>query len=55
MMHELYNTFYVQVAILDPDTTLDFESLAHGVTKSLPSYARPLFVRIVKHLDMTGK
>ncbi|XP_035706331.1 long-chain fatty acid transport protein 4 isoform X4 [Folsomia candida] len=41
-------------AILDPDASLDFDSLAHGVTKSLPSYARPLFVRIVKHLDMTG-
>jgi solute carrier family 27 fatty acid transporter 1/4 len=42
-------------AILDPEGSLDFTSLASGVTKSLPSYARPLFVRIVKQLDMTGK
>jgi len=42
-------------AILDPEGTLDFTVLAAGVVKSLPSYARPLFVRIVKQLDMTGK
>lgn len=41
-------------SILDPDGTLDFDALAQGVNKSLPSYARPLFVRIVKQLDMTG-
>lgn len=41
-------------AILDPDGTVDMEGLAAGVTKALPSYARPLFVRIVKQIDMTG-
>jgi solute carrier family 27 fatty acid transporter 1/4 len=41
-------------AILDPDESLDLEALATGVTKSLPSYARPLFIRIVKQMDMTG-
>lgn len=41
-------------AILDPDESLDLEALAAGVTKSLPAYARPLFIRIVKQIDMTG-
>ncbi|XP_066978794.1 long-chain fatty acid transport protein 1-like isoform X2 [Macrobrachium rosenbergii] len=42
------------VAILDEDKTLDFSLLHNAVTKSLPSYARPLFVRIVKELEKTG-
>lgn len=42
-------------SILDPEGSLDFQALASGVIKSLPSYARPIFVRIVKQLDMTGK
>ncbi|XP_064107714.1 long-chain fatty acid transport protein 1-like isoform X1 [Macrobrachium nipponense] len=42
------------VAILDEDKTLDFSLLHSAVTKSLPSYARPLFVRIVKELEKTG-
>ncbi|OXA48216.1 Long-chain fatty acid transport protein 4 [Folsomia candida] len=42
-------------AISDPDNSLNLEKLADGVIKSLPSYARPLFVRIIRtELDMTG-
>jgi len=42
-------------AILDPNETLDFEHFIQVISKSLPSYARPVFVRIVKQMDMTGK
>jgi len=41
--------------ISDPEGTLDLKALAAGVTKSLPSYAIPLFIRVVKEVDMTGK
>ncbi|XP_076056825.1 long-chain fatty acid transport protein 4-like isoform X2 [Oratosquilla oratoria] len=41
-------------AIHDPEGTLDLEELAEGIQKSLPSYARPLFIRIVTKFDMTG-
>lgn len=42
-------------AIHDPDGEVDVKELAKGVTEQLPSFARPLFVRLVKHLDLTGK
>jgi len=41
-------------AILDPDESLDFKEFTDKISKSLPSYARPVLVRIVKQLDMTG-
>jgi solute carrier family 27 fatty acid transporter 1/4 len=41
-------------AIVDPDSLLDFKALAEGLDKSLPSYARPIFLRIVKELELTG-
>lgn len=41
-------------AILDPDHAVDLERLAHSLQKSLPPYARPLFVRIMETLPMTG-
>lgn len=41
-------------AILDIDQTLDLSALSVGLVKSLPAYARPLFLRIVLQLDMTG-
>ena len=41
-------------AILDPEGSLDLVSLAQGMAKVLPTYARPLFIRIVKAIDMTG-
>ena len=34
---------------------VDLEKLAKGVNDKLPGYARPMFVRLVKELHMTGK
>lgn len=42
-------------AIVDESCDLDLTSLAAGVKKSLPSYARPVFVRILQKVEMTGK
>jgi len=42
------------VAIPDPDHTLDLKTLHSGVMDKLPSYARPIFVRCVQRLDLTG-
>lgn len=41
-------------AIVDPDSLLDFKALAEGLDKALPTYARPIFLRIVKELEMTS-
>jgi solute carrier family 27 fatty acid transporter 1/4 len=41
-------------AIFDPDGTLSLSLLAEGTKKALPFYARPIFIRILKKLDMTG-
>ncbi|XP_045470323.1 long-chain fatty acid transport protein 4-like isoform X1 [Harmonia axyridis] len=41
-------------AVLDPDDNVDLNTLAEGCRKSLPSYARPIFIRILKKMDMTG-
>lgn len=41
-------------AILDKDNTMDLNKLAEGVKKALPSYARPLFIRILSKMEMTG-
>ncbi|XP_029033779.1 long-chain fatty acid transport protein 4 [Osmia bicornis bicornis] len=41
-------------AIYDPDYSLNIKEMAEGVKKSLPSYARPLFVRVLSELPMTG-
>ncbi len=42
-------------AIADPDGNLDLAVLADGLTKQLPAYARPLFVRSLKEISMTGQ
>lgn len=42
-------------AILDPEDNVDLRTLSEGCRKSLPSYARPIFVRILKKMDMTGR
>jgi len=42
-------------AILDNDDSLDLDELAAGLKQALPPYARPLFVRSVKEMDMTGE
>lgn len=41
-------------AILDPDGSLDLKELLKGMEKVLPPYARPMFIRIVKTIDLTG-
>ncbi|KAK7576246.1 hypothetical protein V9T40_012532 [Parthenolecanium corni] len=41
-------------AIGDKDNTLDLTRLANGLRKELPPYARPLFVRAVRDVEMTG-
>lgn len=42
-------------AILDQNNSLSLTTLAEGLKKSLPSYARPLFIRILNEVEMTGK
>ena len=42
------------VAILDPEHSVDLELLAKQIRKKLPKYARPLFIRIIKDLPLTG-
>lgn len=41
-------------AIVDPQQKLDIATLAAGIKGSLPPYARPLFIRIMAELPMTG-
>jgi solute carrier family 27 fatty acid transporter 1/4 len=41
-------------AILDPERALDLNDLHTKMSKVLPSYARPLFIRIVNVIDLTG-
>lgn len=41
-------------AIHDPDDKVDLGLLAAGIKKNLPTFAWPLFVRLVKQLDITG-
>lgn len=41
-------------AIVDADNKLDLDALVDGMRKSLPVYARPLFLRVMKSLPMTG-
>jgi len=43
-------------AVSDPEGNLDLNSLAAEVTRSLPPYARPLFLRVIKkEMNMTGE
>lgn len=41
-------------AIHDPQEEVDMSELARAIQIELPSFSRPLFVRVVKHLDITG-
>lgn len=43
------------VAILDPEEVVDLKEFVQGVKKSLPSYARPIFIRILRKIDLTGE
>lgn len=40
--------------IADPAGTLDLTKLAAGLSRDLPPYARPIFLRILNQVDMTG-
>jgi hypothetical protein len=41
-------------AIVDEHNSLDLDHLNSALQKSLPAYARPLFIRIKKSVDTTG-
>lgn len=41
-------------AVVDPELTLDLKEFGANLKKSLPSYARPQFIRILDQIDMTG-
>lgn len=41
-------------AILDTEKTVDMKQLAVGLKSAMPAYARPIFVRILDKVDMTG-
>lgn len=43
------------VAIVDPNDETDLNTLAQGIDKNLPVYARPLFLRILPKLELTGR
>jgi solute carrier family 27 fatty acid transporter 1/4 len=42
------------VSLHDPQEEIDLGQLAEGIKKKLPTFSWPLFVRLVKHLDITG-
>ena len=41
-------------AIPDHDKRVDLSSLYAGMVDKLPSYARPIFLRFVEQIDVTG-
>lgn len=42
-------------AIVDKDNTLDITSISEGLQKALPAYARPMFIRKLNEVELTGK
>lgn len=40
--------------IVDETNSLDLDHLHSALQKSLPAYAKPLFIRIKKSVDTTG-
>ena len=42
------------VAIADPNNALDVKILASKLGKSLPSYAQPIFIRVIDKCEMTA-
>lgn len=42
------------VAIVDPKHEVDLDALAKGLDKNLPPFARPLFLRILSEITLTG-
>ena len=41
-------------AIVEPDDGLDLKRFLQAVKHQLPTYAVPLFVRVVEKVDLTG-
>ena len=41
-------------AIVDPEDNIDLIDFAAGIKEHLPPYARPVFLRKMKELPMTG-
>lgn len=41
-------------ALEDPEHCINLKNLTECFEKSLPSYARPIFIRIVDKLELTG-
>jgi solute carrier family 27 (fatty acid transporter), member 1/4 len=41
--------------IVDSDGSLDLDVLARALSQELPAYARPMFIRVMKSVDLTGK
>ncbi len=37
------------------ENEIDFDRLYNGITEKLPKYARPLFVRLIREVQMTSK
>lgn len=42
-------------AIADENENVDLEQLQHALKEKLPAYARPVFLRLCKEVDRTGK
>lgn len=42
-------------AIVSEDRIVDLKKLNYDFRKALATYARPVFIRILKKLDMTGE
>ncbi|CAH2104835.1 unnamed protein product [Euphydryas editha] len=40
--------------IVDVDGSLDLDKLAKDIAKDLPKYARPIFIRVMRTMDMTA-
>lgn len=41
-------------ALVDTDNSIDLNKIANGIRENLPAYARPIFIRIMPQLPMTG-
>lgn len=41
--------------IVDTNGSLDLEQLARETARDLPAYARPIFLRVMTAVDMTGE
>ncbi|KRT84322.1 AMP-binding protein [Oryctes borbonicus] len=41
-------------SILDPTNSIDLDKMAEGFKRDLPTYARPIFIRVLNKVDLTG-